>query len=94
MAFRSKNLTLVTPRMGSGDDDTGDAGLSSAHFAYVSLTADDALAAMVVDEFIQNAEDLGMRINDTVDFIEEGVAAQRFVVGSFTSGGADTIAFT
>lgn len=94
MAFRSKNLTLISPRVGSGDDDTGDAGLSAACFCYVSLTADDNLAAMQVDEFITDAADYGVQVNDIIDFVEEGVGAVRMVVGSLTNGNADTIAFS
>ena len=93
MAFRSKNLQLCTPRLGSGDDDTGDSGLSSAHYVYTSLTADDDLTAMQVDEFITDGADYGIRVNDTIDFIEEGVGAVKMVVISFTGGNVDTLAF-
>lgn len=91
MAFRSKNLVCQTPRVGSGDDDTGDAGLSSAHFVYTSLTADDALAVMVVDEFITNGADYGIRVNDTIMFVEQGVGCSLYVVSAFTGGNVDTI---
>jgi len=94
MAFRSKNLVCEIPRVGSGDDDTGDSGLSSAQYVYTSLTADDDLAAMQVDEFITNGADYGIRVNDRIDFVEEGVGAVRMVVGSFTGGNVDTIAFS
>ena len=94
MAFRSKNLTLQVPRVGSGDDDTGDAGLSSSQFSYVSLTADDNLAAMLANGFITNAADYGIKVNDTIDFIEQGVAAQRVIVSAITAGAADTINFS
>jgi len=93
VAFRSKNLVCVSPRVGAGDDDTGDAGLSAASFCYVSLTADDDLAAMQVDEFITDAADYGIQVNDVIDFVEEGVGGVRMVVGSLTNGNADTIAF-
>ncbi len=92
MAFRSKNLQVVVPRVGSGDDDTGDAGLSAARYHYVSLTADDNLTAMQVDEFITNGADYGIKVNDIITFIEQGVGAVDMVVISFTTGNVDTLA--
>jgi len=80
--------------MGSGDDDTGDAGLSSACWSYVGLTADDDLTAMQVDEFITDGADYGIQINDVIDFVEQGVGGVRMIVAAFTAGNVDTIAFS
>jgi hypothetical protein len=93
MAFRAKNLVCAVPRVGAGDDDTGDGSLSAAMFCYVSLTADDDLTAMQVDEFITDVADNGIQVNDIIDFVESGVGGVRMIVSGLTGGNADTIAF-
>lgn len=92
MAFKSANLTLLVPRMGTGDNVAADdGGYGVALFAYRGLTGDDDLATMQADEFIENAEDLGMRIGDIVIMVEDAVDSSWMQVVSFTSGGADTV---
>lgn len=92
MAFKSANLTLLVPRVGSGENLVGDdGGYGVAIWAYRDLTAQDDLAAMQVDEFITDAADYGIAIGDVVIMVEEGVDASWMLVSAFTGGNADTI---
>lgn len=92
MAFKSANLTLLVPRVGTGDNlEADDGGYGVALWAYRSITGNDDLAAMQVDEFISNAEDYGIRIGDIIIMVEDAVDSSWMQVVSFTSGGADTI---
>lgn len=101
MAFRSKNLTLLQPRVGSADDDTGDAGLSTALYCYRTLDAaggGDDLATIIADGFITNAADYGIAVGDTILFISlstAGAGGGTFaVVNDFTAGAANVTALS
>lgn len=92
MAFKSANLTLLIPRVGSGENlEADDGGYGVAVFAYRSITANDNLAAMQTDEFITNAADYGVAIGDVIIMVEDGVDASWMLVSAFTGGNADTI---
>lgn len=67
MAYDTKNLNLRDPRMGAGDDDSGDAGLSSAKFSYVSL---DVNATVIAAGYIDDALDKGLQVNDVVEIVD------------------------
>jgi len=78
--------------MGTADNVVGDdGGYGVAIFAYRAITADNTLADMQTDEFVEDAEDLGVRIGDIIIFVEETVDASWALVVSFTNLGADTI---
>ena len=67
MAYNTNSLNLRAPRVGSGDDDTGDSGLSAAKFSYVSL---DAAATVIAAGYIDNALDKGLKVNDVVEVVD------------------------
>jgi hypothetical protein len=90
MAFNSKNLTLLQPRVGSAEGEA-DAGYGTALWAYRDITANDNLAAMQTDGFITSAADYGLQIGDVVIMIEDTVDASWMLVSGLTGGDADTI---
>ena len=67
MAYNSNNLNLRSARVGAGDDDTGDSGLSSAKFGYASL---DVAATVIAAGYISDALDKGLQVNDVVEIVD------------------------
>ena len=98
MAFKSANLTLCIPRLGSGENlAADDGGYSSAQFVYRAITADNTLAQMITDGFVLNADDNGVQIGDVICFIESDVGASWQMVNGIGGSGAlaaDVVAFT
>ena len=90
MAFNSKNLTLLVPRVGSAEG-VADAGYGTGLWAYRDITANDNLAAMQTDGFITDAADYGLQVGDLVIMIEDTVDASWMLVSGLTAGDADTI---
>ncbi len=71
MAFKSASLTLVAPRVGSGEGGnaaTPPEGDSSALFIYRSP---DAIATVIAGGYITNGPDYGLQVNDTVIVIDD-----------------------
>ena len=100
MAFRNKNLTVIQPRVGSGDDDSGDSGLSTALYCYRTLDAaggGDDQATIIADAFITDAADYGIAVGDIIIFIALTAAGAGTpawaVVNDFTAGAANVTAF-
>ena len=92
MAYNTKNLQVLIPRLGTGDNlEAEDGGYAVAIFSYRALTADDALADMQASGFISDADDRGLKIGDIVVFVEDTVDAAWGVVDAITAGAADTI---
>ena len=67
MAYNPNNLNIARPRMGAGDDDTGDAGLSAALFCYVSL---DVNATVIAAGYVSDGDDKGVQVNDVVEIVD------------------------
>lgn len=67
MAYNTNNLNLRAPRVGAGDDDSADAGLSSAKFGYASL---DVAATVIAAGYIDDALDKGLQVNDVVEVVD------------------------
>ena len=67
MPYNTNSLNLRAPRVGSGDDDTGDSGLSAAKFSYVSL---DVAATVIAAGYIDDALDKGLKVNDVVEVVD------------------------
>jgi hypothetical protein len=93
VAYNTKNLQLITPRLGSGDnlEADPDSGYAIAIWSYRALTADDALADMQDSGFIDDADERGLKIGDIVVFVEDTVDAAWGVVDAITASAADTI---
>ena len=67
MAYNTNNLNLGRPRLGAGDDDTGDSGLSAAKFCYVSV---DVNATVIAAGYITDGGDKGMQVNDVCEIVD------------------------
>ena len=95
MAYKSANLTLHSPRLGTGENlAADDGGYASAKFVYRAITADDNLAAMQAVGFISDGDDQGIAVGDCITFIEDTVAAEnRLVTVVDAAGLVTTIAF-
>lgn len=92
MAFKSANLQLLIPRMGTGENAAADdGGYGVAVFSYRALTADNTLAQMQANGFITDAADYGIRVGDVIIMVENGVDASWMLVSAITAGAADTI---
>jgi hypothetical protein len=68
MAYNTNSLNLNTPRLGSGDDDTGDAGLSSAEWIYRSA---DVAATVIAAGYIDDAFYKGLQVGDVVRVVDD-----------------------
>lgn len=92
MAFKSANLQVVVPRMGSGENLAAeDGGYSVAIFTYRAITADNTLAQMQANGFITDAADYGIAVGDVIIMVEDGVDASWMLVSAITAGAADTV---
>ena len=92
MAFNSKNLTLLQPRVGTAEGGT-DAGYGTALWCYRDNGGDN-LAAMQADGFITDMDDYGIRVGDIIIAIDDTVDASWLLVsgvGVTVAGAADTI---
>ena len=67
MAYNPNNLNIARARMGAGDDDTGDAGLSAALFCYVSV---DVNATVIAAGYVDDGGDKGLQVNDVVEIVD------------------------
>lgn len=67
MAYNTNSLNLRDPRVGAGDDDSGDSGLSAAKFSYVSL---DVNATVIAAGYVDDALDKGIQVNDVLEIVD------------------------
>lgn len=67
MAYNPNNLNVARPRLGAGDDDTGDAGLSAALFCYVST---DVEATVIAAGYVDDGNDKGVQVNDVFEIVD------------------------
>ena len=74
MAYDTKSMVAVTPRMGLGDGTDSDAGRASALWTY---RTDDDNTACVATDYISDAKAKGMLVGDQVLAIidEDGTPA-------------------
>ena len=91
MAYKPANLVCVVPRLGTGDNLVGDdGGRSVGIWSYRGLTAEDDLAAMQTDDFIDDANDTGIKVGDIVIFVEDTVDASFGFVNTVSAAGLVT----
>ncbi len=67
MAYDTKSLNLISPRMGTGED-LADAGFSFASFGYRSA---DPIATVIAAGYIDDAVDKGLQVNDVVTVVDD-----------------------
>lgn len=67
MAYNTNNLNVARARMGAGDDDSGDSGLSAALFCYVSV---DDNATVIAAGYVDDGGDKGLQVNDVVEIVD------------------------
>ncbi len=68
MAYLTKNLVVMIPRLGTGED-SADAGATTALWSYRS--AADAVATIIAAGYIDDGGDKGLQLNDTVIVIDD-----------------------
>ena len=88
MAYISKNLTTMIPRLGTGEDDA-DGGASSAMHCYRSVY--DARATIIADGYIDDGNDKGIKVNDIVIFIDDDTGIDLCVVTVVATNGNVTL---
>lgn len=88
MAFKSANLQLLIPRMGTADNAAADDGGYGVNvFSYRALTADNTLAQMQAAGFITNGPDYGVKVGDIIIFVEDTVDASWGLVSAIAANG-------
>jgi hypothetical protein len=88
VAYKSDNLQQIFPRMGSGDNVAlDDGGYAVGLWSYRQITADDALATMVADDYITDGNDKGVKPGDIIAFVETAVDAQWMTVDTVDADG-------
>lgn len=88
MAYISKNLTTLIPRLGTGEDD-GDASATSAMHVYRSVT--DARSVIIGAGYIDDGNDKGIKVNDFVIVVDDGAAATLHIVTVVDAAGDVTM---
>ncbi len=68
MAYLSKNLNVMVPRLGTGED-SDDAGATTALYSYRSSA--DNVATIIAAGYIDDGNDKGLKLNDTVIVIDD-----------------------
>lgn len=72
MAYISKNLSTLIPRLGTGED-VADGSATSAIHMYRS-SADDR-AAVIAAGYIDDGNDKGLKVNDILLIVDDGAVA-------------------
>lgn len=92
MAYKSDNLQLLIPRVGTGENTAAEnGGYGVAVWSYRAITADNTLGNMQASGFITDADEKGLKIGDIVVFVEDTVDASWGVVSAIVASAADTI---
>lgn len=69
MAYDTKSLNIMSPRMGEGEN-LADAGFSAACWVYRSA---DTIATVIGAGYVDDGGDKGIRVNDFVIVIDDNV---------------------
>ena len=69
MAYDTKSLNIMSPRMGEGEN-LADAGFSAACWVYRSA---DAVATVIAAAYINDGNDKGLRVNDFVIIVDDNI---------------------
>ncbi len=88
MAYKRANLTLLVPRLGTGENAAADdGGYGVALWGYRALTADNTLAQMQAANFITDGDEVGLKVGDIIIFVENGVDASWALVSAIAANG-------
>lgn len=87
MAYDPNSLNLVIPRVGSGEGGAN-AGQSAALFIYRS---DDARSAVIAADYLSDAQDRGMQVNDVVIVVDNTAAATIHLCTALSATGGATL---
>ncbi len=88
MGYLTKNLAVMIPRIGTGEDDE-DAGATLALYSYRS--AADNVATIIAAGYIDDGGDKGLKLNDVVIVIDDEASIDLCMVTVVTSGGDVTM---
>jgi len=88
MGYLPKNLILMVPRLGTGDD-SEDAGAATALWSYRSSA--DNVATMIGAGYISDGKDRGIKINDTVIVIDDLATMDLCIVTVVSDAGLVTM---
>jgi len=84
MAYVSKNLVTIFPRLGTGED-VADGSATSAIHIYRSSA--DARATIIAAGYIDDGNDKGILVNDILLIVDDGAAATLHVVSVVAANG-------
>ena len=88
MAYVSKNFVTMIPRLGTGED-SADASAATALHSYRSSA--DNVATMINAGYIDDGNDKGIKVNDTVIVIDDGSSMDLCLVTVVAAGGDVTM---
>ena len=88
MAYLSKNLATMVPRLGTGED-SADAGATTGLHSYRS--AADNVATIIAAGYINDGNDKGIKVNDTVIVIDDGASIDLCLVTVVAANGDVTM---
>lgn len=89
MAYVSKNLTTMIPRLGTGED-VADGSASAAMHCYRSDT--DARSVIIGVGHITDGNDKGIKVNDFMIIVDDDTVATLHVVTVVDAAGLVTMA--
>ena len=88
MAYLTKNLATMIPRLGTGED-SADAGATTALHSYRS--AADNVATIIAAGYIDDGTDKGIKVNDTVIVIDDDTSMDLCLVTVVSAAGLVTM---
>ena len=88
MAYLTKNLATMIPRLGTGED-SADAGATTALHSYRS--AADAVATIIAAGYIDDGNDKGIKVNDCVIVIDDDASIDFCLVTVVAANGDVTM---
>ena len=84
MAYISKNLSTLIPRLGTGED-VADASATSAIHLYRTLT--DARSVVIGAGYISDGNDKGLKVNDILLIVDDGAVATLHLISVVAANG-------
>lgn len=88
MGYLTKNLAVMIPRLGTGED-SEDAGATLALYSYRS--AADAVGTIIGAGYIDDGVDKGLKVNDVVIVIDDEATIDLCLVTVVASNGNVTM---
>ena len=88
MAYVSKNLVTIFPRLGTGEDVADGSATAAVH---IYRTSADARSVVIAAGYITDGNDKGILVNDIVFIVDDGAVATMHLVSVVTAAGLVTM---